>query len=171
MTWPGRSVLATGERMTPERPMPPTWRVVLAFLLAPLAPALLFALQTLFDGLPNGSYLKTTTMFAMFGGYPAAILFGLPLFFVLRDRVRPRFWIMTLAGGAVAAAPWLLLMLFAPQPDQAQIGSHITVLDGRMTWWGWIESAAMIGQVFGLGAMGGVVFWLVAIAFGRGKPS
>jgi hypothetical protein len=151
--------------------MPPAWRIVLAFLLAPLAPAFLFALQTLFDGLPNGSYLKTAMTFAMVGGYPAVILFGLPLFFVLRNRVRPRLWVITLAGGAVAAMPWLLLVLLAPRPDQAQIGSHITVLDGRPTLWGWIESVAMVGQVFGLGAIGGVAFWLVAVASAPVKSS
>lgn len=150
---------------------PAAWRIVLAFLAAPLAPAFLYALQTLFDGLPNGSYFKTGMTFAVLGGYPAALLFGVPLFFALRNRVDPRLWVLVLAGGGVAAAPWILLTLFAPQPDQAQIGTRITVLDGRMTLWGWLESGAMIGQVFLLGAVGGLVFWLAAVAVARPKPS
>lgn len=159
-----QSRLATDEAAAPKRQGPLVLRIVLAFLLAPLAPAFLYALQTLFDGLPNGSYLKTALIFAMVGGYPPAIALGAPLFFALRNRVRPRLWVMTLAGGVIAAAPWLLLVLFAPQPEQARIGAHVTVLDGSVTLWGWIERAAMIGQIFGLGAIGGVVFWMVAVA-------
>jgi hypothetical protein len=154
-----------------DRRKPPGWRIVAGFILAPMAPALLFALATLFDGLPNGSYLKTAMQNLVVGGYPAAILFGLPLYFALRNWVEPRFMNLAMAGGAVAAAPWLLLVLIGPQPDWAQIGSHVTVLDGRRTLWGWIESGTLIGQVFLLGTIGGAAFWLIAVARARVNPS
>jgi len=126
-------------------------------------PAALASITTIFDGLPNGSYLKTVALFAFLGAYPATIIFGVPTLLILRRRLKPRFVYVVLAGGCVAAAPWLLLVLFGSNPDTASIGTHVTVQAGQKTLWGWIEGGRMVGGVFLLGLIGGVAFWLVAV--------
>ena len=142
---------------------PKIWRIALAFLIAPLVPAAVAPIATIFDGLPNGSYLRTVALFALFGAYPATIIFGVPALLILRRRLKPRFVYVALAGGFVAAAPWLLLVLFGPNPDAASTGTQVTVQAGHKTLWGWIEDLRMVGGIFLLGLIGGVAFWLVAV--------
>ena len=146
-----------------DQQQPPTWRVVLAFVLAPLVPAALVAATTLFDGSPNGGYLTWLALFAVFGAYPATVLFGLPAFFLLRRRLKPRLASVVLVGGLVAAAPWLLIVVFVPNPDSAMIGEHVTVNHGVKTIWGWIEGLKLVGGVFLLGLLGGIAFWFAAL--------
>lgn len=135
----------------------------MAFIGAPLLPAAIVSTYTLFDGIPNGSYLKTVVLFALFGGYPAALVFGVPALLILRRWLEPKFLYIVVAGGLVAAAPWLLLVLFGSNPDFASIGTHVTVQGGQKTAWGWIEGFKMVGGVFLLGLVGGVAFWLLAV--------
>ena len=151
------------EPLSPLGGQPKGWRIALAFFIAPLVPAAVASIATIFDGLPNGSYPKTVALFALFGAYPAPIIFGVPAFLFLRRRLKPRFVYVVLAGGFVAAAPWLLLVLLGPNPDTASIGTHLTVQAGHKTLWGWIEDLRMVGGVFLLGLIGGVAFWLVAV--------
>lgn len=132
-------------------------------MIAPLLPSALAATTTLFDGLPNGSYLQWVTLFAVLGGYPATLIFGLPAFLILRSRLEPRFLYVTIAGGLVAAIPWLLLVLFGSNPDTAMIGEHVTVRDGMKTTWGWIEGLKLVGGVFLWGLVGGIAFWFAAV--------
>lgn len=142
---------------------PRRWRIILAFLIAPLVPSAAAATVTLVDGLPNGGYLQWLVLVALIGGYPAALILGLPAFFILRSRLRPRFMYVTFAGGLVAAAPWLLLVLFGPNPDMATSGEHVTVVSGAKTLWGWLEGMRMIGGAFLLGLMGGAAFWFISM--------
>jgi hypothetical protein len=141
--------------------MPPAWRIFAAFLVSPLVPSLLYASSTLFDGIPNGSYSDTATPIAVVA-YATTLVFGLPTFLLLRRHIQPHFWVLVLAAGVVASAPWVLLVL-GPQADLASIGSHVTAMDGRLTIWGWIEAGAFIGPIFALGMIAGAVFWLVAV--------
>lgn len=138
-------------------------RLALAFVVAPLVPALIISTSTLFDGTDNGSFLDTVALFVVFGGYPAALVFGLPTLLIMKRWLRPRLIWVVLAGGFVAAAPWALATLFVSQPDSASIGSNVTVANGQRTLWGWIEAAKFLGMVFALGAVGGLAFWLVGI--------
>lgn len=144
------------ERLNPQR-------LALGFVLAPLAPALLISTSSLFDGKDNGSYLKTVMLFAFFGGYPAALVIGLPALLILKRWLRPRLAWAILVGGLVAATPWGLAMLFGGQPDSASIGTHVTVQNGQRTLWGWIEAGKFLVGVFALGGVGGLAFWLLGI--------
>lgn len=144
--------------------VPPLWRVVPAFVLAPAAPAFLYAIQTLFDGLPNGSYMKTAMTFLVVGGYLPTLLFGVPLLLALKGRVRPRLATVAVCGGLVAMMPWLFLSLFVPPGFGASTGGHETIIDGRYTLWGILELGSLFGGLFLLGALGGAAFWLVAVA-------
>ena len=102
-------------------------------------------------------------LFAFFGAYPAALIFGVPAFLILRRRLKPRVINCVLVGGVVAAAPWLLLVLFGSNPDYAVVGTHITVQHGLKTLWGWIDGLKMVGWIFGLGLIGGLAFWTAAV--------
>ncbi len=98
----------------------------------------------------------------VFGAYPITILFGVPAYLVLKRRVRLKFLTICLVGGVIAAAPWLLLTLFT-NPDYAMIGDRVTVQNGHKTWFGWIEILRFLGECFIFGAIGGAVFWALAI--------
>ncbi len=146
-------------------PDPPAWRIILAFLLVPA-----FASLVLACGAPLGSgadmserILSTTMLYAVFGAYPATILFGLPAFALLHGRAEPTILRCAAVGAAVAAAPWLLLSLFS-SPNSASFEGHATVVDGWRTAWGWIIATRAIAVIAAAGAIGGVAFWIVAAA-------
>ena len=143
------------------------WRFVAAFTLAPLVPAALFATTTLWDGLENATYLHLLLLTALLGAYPPALVLGLPALLILRGRVKPSLAAIALTGGVVASLPWLGLGLLG-NPDQASIGAHVTVRDGRTTFWGYVELAKLLAMTFALGAVGGAVFRVLAV--GRMRP-
>ena len=139
------------------------WRVALGFVVAPLAPSALAAVSTLADGGPNGGYGQWLALFALVGGYPATLVFGIPAYFVLSRFLRPRLIYVVLAGGVVAAAPFVLVMLFGGVADYASVGEHVTAQRGVRTFWGWIEMLKAVGLAFGLGLVGGLAFWMAAV--------
>ena len=150
--------------MSNPRPRPKVWRLLLGFLLAPLAPAVLLSL------IESGN-LSIVPVTLMYGGYPPAILLGVPAYFLLRNHLQPHFWLAMLAGGIVAALPWVALALLPPAASYAEIGQCVSVMDGKHTWCGLWESARFASMVFALGALGGLVFWLCAIWRGPGAGS
>ncbi|HYD45892.1 MAG TPA: hypothetical protein VEA79_11575 [Phenylobacterium sp.] len=101
--------------------------------------------------------------FALFGAYPATLLLGLPAYLILRSRLRPSAWICALAGAVVAATPFLSLSLLST-PDFAYAGGHVTVMNGQITFWGYVQRARFIGLIGLFGALAGLVFWLIAAA-------
>jgi hypothetical protein len=135
---------------------PKAWRVLLGFLLAPLMPAILFSLIASGD-------LSTVSAALIFGGYPPAIVLGVPAYLLLRNRLSPHFWLAMLAGGIIAALPWVALALLPPAASYAEVGQCVSVIDGKHTWCGFWESAKFASIVFALGALGGLVFWLCAV--------
>ena len=149
-----------------ENSEPPTWRIMAAFLIAPIIPAALYA--ALLAGPWGPTYLGALKMVAVFGAYPAAILFGVPAYLVLKRRVKPSFLSLCLVGGAVAATPWLLLAVLSNH-DYATINNRVTVQNGHRTWFGWIETFKLVGQCFVLGTVGGAGVWMVAVS--KWKPS
>lgn len=72
-----------------------------------------------------------------------------------------------LAGALVAALPWLLIALLAGNPDNASLGGVVTVVDGVRTPAGWAEVAKILVAIAALGALGGVVFRVVAYGWRR----
>ena len=146
-----------------------TARIIFGFIIAPAVPAAILAFWTFFDGVDNGSYLRTVAMFALYGGYPAAVIFGVPALLVLRRCLSPRFVYALAVGGLVACAPWFLMFLLGDAADYASIDGRPTVLEGERTLFGWFEALKFLGLVFALGAAGGTVFWLVAVGGHAGR--
>jgi hypothetical protein len=151
----------------PDREFPPTWRVCLAFLLAPGAAALLMAIaMPAYDGLTHLSerVWRTAQTNALLGAYPTAVLFGLPAYFMLRRHFSARPLACVIAGSVVAALPWGLLIAAGSGASEASINGHATVLNGHTTAYGWLKHAEFILTIALFGGVGGFVFWAVAAA-------
>lgn len=117
---------------------PKAWRVLLAFSVAPgLASLALAWAQPLYAGLPDlwSRVARSTFLYAFFGAYPLTILFGLPLYFTIRGRLKPTLLNCSWAGTVTAAAPCLLLGLLF-NPDYAFSNGHVTHEHGMKTLWG-----------------------------------
>ncbi|MFZ5718929.1 MAG: hypothetical protein ACOY5Y_05605 [Pseudomonadota bacterium] len=145
-------------------------RVALAFAVAPAVPALAYASLTLFDGIDNGSFWRTAALFALLGGYPAALVLGVPVFLLLRGRLAPRLIYAVVAGGLVAAAPWTISLLPDEAAHYASVDGRATVVRGVRTAWGWIVSLQFLAMTFALGALGGAAFWWIAAWKPRREP-
>ena len=114
-------------------PRPNPWRVVLGFVLAPLLAAGLFCILT-------GDIDFRLFKLAMFvGAYPATIVFGVPAYFLLRGRVRPRLVTLAAVGGVISIIPWLIIFMM-PGADYAEVGNCVTVVNGRTTLCGYFEN-------------------------------
>lgn len=158
--------------LQPERTYPPLWRVALAFLIVPGVAAVLMAMVfPLYAGLPNifERIGRTAIAYAMFGAYPPALLFGIPVYFVLRKFVSFALINCSLTGGLIAILPWILLVIFAPEADQASVNGIPTVVDGRMTAYGWLMLAKDFATVFPFGLGAGVLFWAIVAAGNRSQ--
>jgi len=144
-------------------PQPKLWRVALGFLMAPLVPAALWLLPGLWYGTPVASFGSQVMLVTFYGPYPAIVLLGVPAYLLLRRRLSPRLITVALAGGVIAAAPWAVLLLLLPHPTDAWVGRCHTVINGHTTWCGYLEGMKFIALVFGLGVIGGIVFWICAV--------
>lgn len=152
---------------------PRAWRVIAAFLIAPAVAAFVLAWTSpLFGGVTDKAerLVSSFRLYALGGAYPTTLLFGLPAYLLLRGRVRPTVLSCAIAGAAVAAAPWLLLTVLGA-PEQASLNGYVTAVDGRRTAWGWLMEARFIAEIGSMGAIGGVVFWIVAAARLTSRPS
>jgi len=165
-TWQAFNII--NHRMTVPRPIPPLWRVTLAFIAAPsLAAFAIACLWTGYGGLPDWweRIYRSTFLYLLFG-LPQALLFGVPAYLLLRNRVRATLLNCSLAGATIASLPWLALNLLVRGPDYAFSGGHITDQNGHKTLAGWLDLATGIGWLALAGLFGGLVFWLVAVAGG-----
>ena len=140
--------------MAGDGTQPSVWRVLLAFAVAPLAAAILFTLV-------EGDSMRMLGSTAIIGAYGPAIIFGVPAYFLLRNRVRMRLVASIIVGGLIAALPWFLLTL-QPGPDQATLGDCVAVIDGKTTLCGFFQTLLWLGQIALYGAFGGLVFWICA---------
>ena len=129
------------ERHLPE---PSLARVLLGFGLAPLATAVSTGLMA---GAVARNYEWGEAFFIMAAlyAYPVGLILGLPVLLTLKDRVRPRLWLIVLLSAGVAAFPWLIATLF--------LG------DGNPEPW-----LGLLAISLPLGAIGGMFFWLFAVA-------
>ena len=153
------------DTVTRKRADPPIWRVVAAFLIAPGAAAFL---MPAFDGInaPIERIWRSAVVFGLFGAYPTTLIIGLPAFFLLRQHFAPKLINCSLTGAVVAALPWFILSVLS-QPDSASIDGRATVTNGSLTAYGWLTNLTFIGQIALLGAVGGLLFWLIAAAGSR----
>ena len=153
------------------RTHPPSWRVALAFLLAPGAAALLMALaMPAYDGLPSWSerVWRTAEIFSVVGAYPTAVVFGIPAYFMLRRHLSARLIGCVIVGFAVAALPWALLVMAGSGASEASVNGRATVVNGHTTAYGWLQNAEFVFTIGLFGALGGFVFWAIAAA-GHGQ--
>jgi len=125
-----------------------------AFLCAALAPVLV-----LFGLGENAGILY----YALWVTSAHAILFGLPAFLYLRSKQRINFISVICAGFAIGAVPSGILLWPLTFRDGTNAWSDDirTIIDGVPTWAGWTEYAQVWLYFGGLGALGGMVFWLV----------
>ena len=128
---------------------PRFWRLAIGFLLAPLVPAVVWGLFVSGQRFPQTD-IDFIGIAAVYFGYPATLVLGVPAYLLLRRRVRPTLPTVVLVGGLVAATPWLVLMLLNENAAQA-------------TWRGFLEHLKFLFFVFGLGAVGGLTFWIAVV--------
>ena len=157
----------------PDRDYPPRWRVALAFLLAPGVAALAMATaMPAYEGLPSWfeRVWRTAQIFSVFGAYPAALVFGVPAYFMLRRHLSSRLAGCVIAGAVIAALPWALLFMAGSGAAEASLNGHATVVNGHTTAYGWFQNLKFILSIGVFGAVGGFVFWAVAAAGHRPQP-
>ena len=147
---------------------PPVWRIVSAFIVAPLIAATAMAsFEPMVAGPTRSvseSIFESMMLYCLFGAYPATILFGVPAFLCLRHRVRPTALNCSLAGAFVSAMPWLILILLQPNNSSGSVNGHVTVSWGHITLWGWTLYAEYISEIGAFGLLGGLAFWLIGAA-------
>lgn len=135
---------------------PRTWRVVLGFLVAPLAAAAIFAFYAIVLGYP-----EYTVLLAMYSvlipGYPSALVLGVPMYLVLR-RWLWNWWVAT-GAGAVGAIVVLALNV------AVELAQH-----GTLSTFGNFTDVGVLGLSVGAGATGGLSFWIVAALGEKREP-
>lgn len=146
-----------------DPPQPKPWRVAFGFLMAPLVPAALWLLPGFWHGTLITSFGSQLILVTTYGPYPAVVLLGVPAYFLLRRRLRPRLLTLASAGGIIAVAPWAAMLPMLSNPSDGWIGSCHTVIGGQATLCGYLEGVKFMALVFGLGTIGGIVFWICAI--------
>lgn len=150
----------------PGRLYPPNWRVAAAVILVPAFAAVSLAIaMPIYDGLPTMAerIWRSALVYAVIGAYPPAVVFGVPAYFVLRRHFDAHLFNCALVGAVVATLPWMFLMLVSA-PDQASIGNRATVINGSYTAFGWLMNAHFLGEIALAGALGGALFWAIAVA-------
>ena len=153
--------------MIKERRFPPIWRVLLGFVIAPaIIAAGLGWFQPMYS--PDVPLVQrvwsSTVLYLVFGGYPAAFFVGLPAYFILRYHLKANILNCVIAGAGVSALPWAVLSLLLPGPDSAYSNGHVTHVNGARTFDGWMDLIAMLSSMAVLGALAGLLFWVVAAA-------
>lgn len=139
------------------------WRIALAFLLAPVPSIAIYALREVgIDPRLGGAM----TLVAI-GAYVPLLIFGVPLYCLLRDRVRPRLVPAALLAGSVAVLPWLLLTAMGSS-GHSQVGAVTVMENGQLTWPGFWLRLRMFAEIFAMGALAGALFWAIA---GRRRAS
>lgn len=149
-----------------DRLSAPHWRIIAAFVFAPLIAAFAFCVVfPAYAGLSDywTRVFRTLPLVAVFGAYLPTLLFGIPAYLIAVRHLRPSALSCVVVGAVVASIPWTLLGLTA-RPDAAYTNGRATVVDGTMTAYGWLEFGQTILTISLFGALGGLAFWVLAIA-------
>ncbi|UDF05220.1 hypothetical protein [Asticcacaulis sp. AND118] len=152
--------------MRRDRRFPPIWRVLLAFLAAPFVVAAGFGWMYPFDGQsPSNAAVafKSAAIYLYAVLYPLMFFVGLPSYLTLRHFVKATPSYSASIGVISTLIPWVAIeMLFGPFKDEANgVAVHSS---GARTAAGWLDFLVLGGWIVALGALAGLVFWVVAIA-------
>jgi hypothetical protein len=130
-------------------------------------PAAAWVFSPFLLGVGEANLASSTNVFVIvcIVAYGAVALIGVPVFFLLRWRVRPRLATLAAAGGLIALVPWFVVVPpFGTSPaSYAAVGDCVTVIDGARTWCGHLLNLKLAAFMFALGALGGLTFWLAAV--------
>ena len=129
---------------------PPRWRIVTAFGLSPITSTGLLVTIAIMSGFSDYDSYQSLFVMAFLGlGFPSALVFGLPLYFVLRRWIWTTWWVSTVAG-----ALWGIVEFTAMAVLVRKLNNQLSVhaFDVLRLW--------ALGIVFG--ASGGLSFWLAA---------
>ena len=140
-------------------------RLGLAFIIAPATPGLIFVIPAMFSGTPQAS-LWSVFLLVSVVAYAHAIVLGLPTAFLIY-RFSSFNWLrIVIAAFLVGALPFGALTLYqkATLPPGSGYTSDGVVLeeDGHMTSAGVRSAVWGIFGAGGLGAVSGLVWWLIA---------
>jgi hypothetical protein len=155
------------------RPQPRVWRLILGFVAAPWPLAALYAWWAAAVAV-NGATTSVAAYFAAtcLVAYVPIMLMGLPLHFSLRHRLRPRLVWMALCGAGIALFGGLvliLLILFGPHLNLGTVAVRVDLPPGGGPSGSGSQLFAVVAALFaigffsGLGALGGLVFWLLVV--------
>ena len=140
------------------------FRFVAAFLVAPAAPALLTSAPVLLTAAPS---FLVVFLLACFVTYTHAIVLGLPAALLL-GRARPLgLWRVLGAAFLIGVLPFGAFNLYhelTMSPGAGYTANDVVLReDGRLTGAGLANLAAGILQCGVLGAVAGLVWWLIAV--------
>jgi hypothetical protein len=126
------------------------FRTLAGFIVAPISPALLLAIGSVFFG-RFGEGLWGIG-FAALVGYPVALILGVPIYLVLRWRGWVGFWVDFAAGILLGA---LVYLAYIPP---------VTHLDGSLRIDAGKLKTAPLGLLLGMisGIVATICFWLIA---------
>ncbi len=144
-----------------EWPAPRFDRVAAAFIAAPLFASLLTgAGLATFTGGAMGPWLPMAfgiAVVALMVAAPLTVVLGIPAYLLLRRRVKARLTGSALTGAAIAATPWLAVVLAGAA--SGSLAEPWTIL-----W--------PLGLLIVVGAASGALFWWIAFApRGRRGPA
>ena len=155
------------------RPQPRVWRLILGFVGAPWPVAALYAWFATAVA-AKGSTTSVATYFAAtcLAAYVPIILIALPLHFGVRHRLRPRLAWMALCGAVIALVGGLVLLLpilFGGHLSLGAVAVRVDLPAGSGPSGSESQLAALLSGVFaigllgGLGALSGLMFWLLVV--------
>lgn len=155
--------------------MPTVVALLMALLPAALVAAAAFLIGDAVHALLTGEikhwpsdYLYSLLVFAVETALAHAVLLGTPLCLALYRLKWLRWWSAMLAGLVLASIPigiqsWPVRHTAADVSISVIRGGKIvpTVINGVPTLAGWLDYAWGVGTYAALGALGGLVFWLI----------
>jgi len=135
-------------------------RLVLAFIMAPILPLCILAAAEHFRA-GTITFLWLQALIA----YLITLLLGTPAFFILRRKGWLQWWAFVCVSFGIVAIPTLILLYFSLSSySNYTQGTAELVSNHRITMAGftWLASATVSSG--GLGAIGGIVFWIIGLA-------
>jgi hypothetical protein len=140
-------------------------RVFAAFLVAPALPAAIFVIPALLTGTPLAS-AWTIVVMVSFVTYAHAIVLGLPSAWLL-NRGGPLTWLrVVIAAFFIGALPFGGLTLYQEatiSPGSGYVSNGVVLRDdGRLTSAGLRSAVFGVLQIGSLGAVTGLLWWLIA---------